>query len=287
MQKILLQLDADPQPSVFDAITALDSTDCMLLRHGQVTPENVVPLVHGCMFTRSPNELHNTAIFIGGSGMESAEKILKTVTETQWNPLNVSVMFDPNGCNTTAAAAVYNIASNGDLKGKKVVILSGTGPVGQRAAGLSLKLGASVLLTSRNIEKAQGAARAIEERFGGQCQCAAMKGEGELAPILEDAVAVLCCGAAGIRLIPEKTWKQHPTLKVVADVNAVPPYGLEGTETQWCGYQTDGKLVYGAIGIGWLKMKIHHLAIARLFESKGLILDTEGIYDLAPSAMGS
>ena len=287
MRKILLQLDSDPQPSVFDAITALDSAECVLLRHGGVTPDNVVPLVHGCMFTRPPKELCNTAIFIGGSDMEAAEKILAAVNETQWKPLNVSVMFDPNGCNTTAASAIYNIASNIDVKGKKLTIVSGTGPVGQRAAGLAVKLGASVTITSRSIEKAEASASAVEKRFGIRPECAVMRKEQDLSPILDGSAAVLCCGAAGVELVPEKIWKAHSTLKAAADVNAVPPFGLGGTQTQWCGEQVEGKSVYGAIGIGWLKMKMHHLAVSRLFESQGQILDAEGIYELAPAAMNS
>jgi hypothetical protein len=284
MRKILLQIDSDLQPSVFDAVTALDSVDCVMLRHGAVTPENVAGLVHGCMFTRSPQDLHNTAIFIGGSSVEEAGRVLKKVAETLWPPLNVSVMFDPNGCNTTSAAAVYNMTSVCGLSGKKAAILSGTGPVGQRAAGLLLKLGASVTITSRNIEKAKNAADAIGRRFGKSPECAVMRGEVDIPPVLDGAEAVLCCGAAGVRLISEKLWRQHPTLKVVADVNAVPPLGVEGSDAQWRAHETDGKIVYGAIGIGGLKMKIHRLAISRLFEKKGLLLDTEAIYDLAGEA---
>ncbi|MDR3354017.1 MAG: methylenetetrahydromethanopterin dehydrogenase [Synergistaceae bacterium] len=284
MRKILLQVDSDLQPSVFDAITALDSVDCVMLRHGAVTPENVTALVHGCMFTRSPQNLRDTAIFIGGSSVEEAEKVLKKVTETLWAPLNVSVMFDPNGCNTTSAAAVYNMASVCALSGKKAAILSGTGPVGQRAAGLLLKLGASVTITSRNIDKAKSASDAIGRRFGKSPECAVMRGDEDIPPILDGAVAALCCGAAGVQLISEKLWREHPTLRVVADVNAVPPLGVEGSDMLWQAHETDGKIVYGAIGIGGLKMKIHRLAISRLFEEKGLILDTEAIYDLAGEA---
>ncbi|MDR1944019.1 MAG: methylenetetrahydromethanopterin dehydrogenase [Synergistaceae bacterium] len=286
MRKILLQLDSDRQPSVFDAITALDSAECSLLRHGGVTPENAVPLVHGCMFTRSTKDLPNTAIFIGGSNVEEAGKILDKVKETMWPPLDVSVMFDPNGCNTTAAAAVYNMASNCEMKDKKVVILSGTGPVGQRSAGIFQRLGASVTITSRNMDKAESASRAIGGRFGAAPECAVMRGDGDIPPIIDGASAILCCGAAGVRLISEKLWREHPTLRVVADVNAVPPLGAEGTEAAWLAREVDGKTVYGALGIGGLKMKIHHLAISKLFEKKGITLDTEKIYDLAAEADG-
>lgn len=287
MRKILLQLDSDPQPSVFDAITAVDAADCILLRHGGVTPENAAALVHGCMFTRSPKELVGTVIFIGGSNMESAEKILRTVRQNLWKPLDVSVMFDPNGCNTTAASAVYSIASNIEIKGKKVAIISGTGPVGTRAAGLAAMLGASVTITSRSMDKAEKAASAIEERFGSRPACAVVCGPDDLPPVLDEAAAVLCCGAAGVEFIPEGTWREHPSLKVAADVNAVPPLGLAGIQAQWRGEQAGDKLVYGAIGIGWLKMKMHRLAITRLFESTGQVLDAEEIYGLASAAMTS
>lgn len=287
MRKILLQLDSDQQPSVFDAITAVDAADCLLLRHGGVTAENAPALVHGCMFTRSPKELADTAIFIGGSSLDSAEKILRAVRQNLWKPLDVSVMFDPNGCNTTAAAAIYSIASNVEIAGRKVAIISGTGPVGTRAAGLAAKLGASVVITSRNLKKAGDAAAAIEERFGSRPECAAVNGPGDLPPVLDEAAAVLCCGAAGVELIPEGLWRGHPHLKVVADVNAVPPLGLAGIQAQWRGEQAEDKLVYGATGIGWLKMKMHRLAITRLFESTGQVLDAEEIYGLASAAMGA
>ena len=284
MRKILLQLDSDPQPSVFDAITALDSSECSLLRHGGVTAESAVPLVHGCMFTRPPKELRSTAIFIGGSNVDEAGKILDKVKETMWPPLDVSLMFDPNVCNTPAAAAVHYMASSCDMSGKKVVVLSGTGPVGQRSAGIFQKLGASVVITSRNIDKAKSAASSIGSRFGEAPECAVVKNEDDVPPVIDGAVSVLCCGAAGIRLLSEKLWREHRTLKVVADVNAVPPLGVEGTEAVWRAHEVDGKIVYGALGIGWLKMRIHHLAVSRLFETKGLVLDTEGIYELAREA---
>ena len=67
LAKILLCLDTDPQPSVFDAVVAVDAGVDQLLRHGGVTPDDVRNLVYGAMFTRGPAELKNTAVFIGGS----------------------------------------------------------------------------------------------------------------------------------------------------------------------------------------------------------------------------
>ena len=64
--RILLQLDPDSHASVFDAVVAIDVGVDKLLQHRDVRPEQVRDLVNGCIFTRGPSDLHNTAIFIGG-----------------------------------------------------------------------------------------------------------------------------------------------------------------------------------------------------------------------------
>src|SRR4051794_21193361 len=103
---ILLQLDTDPQPSVFDAVVAIDAGVDHLLRHGGVRPEAVRELVYGALFTRGPADLNRTAIFVGGSDVAAGEAVLEAVKKTFFGPFRVSVLFDPNGANTTAAAAV-------------------------------------------------------------------------------------------------------------------------------------------------------------------------------------
>src|SRR5262245_64681546 len=101
--KILIQLDTDAQPSVFDAVVAIDAGAEHLLRHGGVAPAMVRDLVYGALFTRGPADLHRTAIFVGGSDVRAGEAVLKAVTDAFFGPLRVSVLFDANGCNTTAA----------------------------------------------------------------------------------------------------------------------------------------------------------------------------------------
>ena len=80
--RILLQLDPDTQPSVFDSIVAVDSDVEQLFRHGGVAPGDVEALVHGTMFTRGPDDLKNTAIFVGGSNVARGEALLDAVSET-------------------------------------------------------------------------------------------------------------------------------------------------------------------------------------------------------------
>ena len=71
-----------------------------------MTPANVRDLVYGALFTRGPADLHATAIFIGGSNVAAGEAVLEAVKATFFGPFRVSVLFDANGANTTAAAAV-------------------------------------------------------------------------------------------------------------------------------------------------------------------------------------
>ncbi|HET90576.1 MAG TPA: methylenetetrahydromethanopterin dehydrogenase, partial [Chloroflexi bacterium] len=124
MNKILLQLDSDKHPSVFDAITAYDAGADHVLTIGGVAVEDVRALVYGAMFTRGGDELKNSAVFIGGSDVAVGEAMLKAATEAFFGPVRVSVMMDANGCNTTAAAAVAKMVAVGDVTGQKVVILA-------------------------------------------------------------------------------------------------------------------------------------------------------------------
>lgn len=290
MKKILLQLDSDRTASVFDAVTAYDAGAEILLQYGGVEAAEVRALVYGAMFTRGPSDLKNSAIFIGGTDVAKGEVMLKEVRGSFFGPLRTSVMLDANGCNTTATAAVVKLLSAGDLRGKKVVVLAGTGPVGRRAAALLAKEGADVVvaetLPTETMERAKAACATIEERFGVQVAPAAAADVDASGRVLEGAEAVLCTGAAGLQLIPEALWRDRPTLRVLGDVNAVPPLGLEGTKATWDGKDVDGKIVFGALAIGDLKMKVHRRSIVRLFEQNDLVLDAEEIFALAKELAG-
>src|SRR5207253_5906402 len=99
--KILVQLDSDPHPSVFDAVVATDSGVDRLLQYGGVEPADVRDLVHGAIFTRGPQDLKNTAVFVGGSNVAAGEELLAQVTGAFFGPMRVSVLLDANGANTT------------------------------------------------------------------------------------------------------------------------------------------------------------------------------------------
>src|SRR5262249_24931464 len=115
--KILVQLDTDLHPSLFDSVVAIDSGVDNLLRYHGVTPHNGSELVHGAIFTRGPDDLWRTAIFVGGSDVGIAETVLDQIRATFFGPMRVSVMVDPAGANTTAAAAVLAAARHVPLAG--------------------------------------------------------------------------------------------------------------------------------------------------------------------------
>src|SRR4051812_19254680 len=122
------------------------------MSYANVTDAAVRDLVHGAIFTRGPKDLHNTAIFIGGTDMLAGERLLAAVKKTVFGPMRVSVMLDSNGSNTTAVAAVAKLQhAVGDVKGTRAVITAGTGPVGIRAAGLLAGAGAGEAITPRKL----------------------------------------------------------------------------------------------------------------------------------------
>lgn len=280
-KKLLLQMDCDGQASVFDAVVAHDAGVDALFQQSGVTPADVRNQVYGLMFTRGGEDLKNSAAFIGGSDVVLGEAMLKAAKESFFGNVRVSVMLDSNGCNTTAAAAVAKLCGSDGLKGKKCVVLAGTGPVGKRAAGLMALEGADVVLTSRRMDRVEEACAEVNARFDVNISGAEVGDEAQAQAVLEGAYAVLCAGAAGIQLLGSDTWTANPTLMRLGDINAVPPLGIEGTKAHFDGEDMNGKLVYGALGIGNLKMKIHRECIKRLFQRNDMVFDAEEVYAVA------
>jgi hypothetical protein len=287
MRKLLLQLDSSRLPSTFDAVVAHDAGADALMSYGGVTTDDVRDLIHGAIFTRGPKDLHDTAGFIGGSNMAVGEALFAAAQKAFFGPFRISLMLDPNGSNTTAVAAVMKILEAvPDIRGRRVVVVAGTGPVGVRAAGLLAKEGADVVITSRKPEEGARVGAAIEARFGVHVGAVAMHDASEAAKVLEGAAVLLNSGPAGVRLVPHVAWAARAGLAVAVDLNAVPPLGIEGIEPPDDGVRRDGVTTFGALGVGGLKLKVHRACIARLFERNDLVLDAEAIADVARELVG-
>ncbi len=284
MKKLLFQLDTDIHPAVFDTVVAYDGGADHVIGHGNVTPENVTPLVEGAIFTRAPKEKQFTAIFVGGSSMAAGQKLFEAVQKNFFADFRVSVMLDSNGSNTTAAAGVAKLMTSGEIKGKKVAILAGTGPVGQRAAVMMAKEGAGeVVVGSRKISRAKAACEAMKNSFNVELVPAEATDADANGKLIEDAQIVFATGAAGIELIKPEHWENNSNIELIADANATPPIGIGGTDMMDKGNERHGKIVWGAIGFGTLKLAVHKACIQKLFESNDQLLDAEEIFDIAKS----
>ena len=282
MRKLLLQLDSSRVPSSFDQVVAYDAGADAIMSYGGVSEGDVRDLIHGCIFTRGPKDLHNTAVWIGGTNMSAGEQLLALAQDALLPPLSVSMMLDSNGSNTTAVAAVVKIEETlGDLHDKKAVVLAGTGPVGQRAAGLLAKDGARVTITSRKPEQGEKARQFISARFDVHVEAVTLSDPSKVPEVLEGAEILLNSGPAGVAMVPKSAWTSVKTLKVAVDLNAVPPLGVEGVEVEDAGAVRNGVAVFGAFGVGNFKTKLHKACVARLFTRNDLVLDAEAIAEVA------
>jgi len=277
-KKLLFLLDTDPAPSAFDTVVGYDGGADHVIGYGGVTPENVAALVDGTIYTRGPKEKQHTAIFVGGGSMIAGEALFKAVKTRFFANFRVSVMLDSNGANTTAAAGVALLAKAKPLAGKKAIVLAGTGPVGMRAAAMLHSEGAEVAITSRSKQRADAAAKAINDRFGFAPASIEAVDKDARAAAVKGLQVVFAAGAIGVPLLDEKDWQNDPAIELIADCNAQPPLGIGGVEATDKATERHGKIAIGALGLGGLKLKLHRACVGQLFESFDQALDAENIY---------
>ena len=278
---ILLCLDTDPQPSVFDSVVAIDSGADQLLRHHNVRPEDVESLVHGAMFTRGGENLKHTAIFIGGSDMQAGEKILRAAQQTFFGSVRVSLMLDSNGSNTTAAAAVASARKHLPFGPEISATVIGTGPVGQRAVRMLAQEGVEVRVASRRVPRAEAVCHRVAQAVENARVTPHVAESGSFAHIVEGTQLLIAAGPAGVELLAASDRQQVGSLQVAIDLNAVPPHGIGGVQLTDQASEREGQICYGALGVGGLKMKTHKAAISQLFQSNDAVLDANEIYQLA------
>ena len=289
MKKILIQLDTDKHASAFDRFVAYDAGVDEVLSYGGVVAADVANLVQGAMFTRGPEDLRNTAVWIGGSDVAMGEQILAETLKCFFGPFQVSVMIDSNGCNTTAAAAVAALKRRPDLKGGTAVVI-GLGGVGQRAALLLARAGYDVIASTVPIAilgdrytPGRGMRGVVNLRNLNLPNLKVV--EATEWPMLEQALdgatVALAAAPAGIQVLKQSFWSGHPTLKALVDFNLAEPVGIEGVKPADKFKEREGKLTFGPIAIGNPKMKVHKACVGKLFDVNTHVFDTESIYLVA------
>ncbi len=265
---LLFYLDTDVKASPFDICMAYDVGYNAVIPYENMTPEDAKTVVLDALLSRGPKGAKNTAFLIGGKDAEKAEAVFAAVRDSMFPPFKTSIIVDPAGAYTTAAAMVAKtenaLMANklGELKDKTCAIL-GTGAVGQIAAVLLAKMGCEVMIASLNPkrtdgkEHAEGIAKLLAKEHGVQVQGVFAPTAADKIDIVRKADIIMCAGIRGVRIIEKQTLNEAKTIKVVVDINAVPPFGIEGIELKDDMKEImPGIFSIGALAVGELKHKL-------------------------------
>lgn len=260
------------QMSPFDINMAADAGYQLVVPYSDVGLDAIAGLTQDTIFSRGPKGVARTGIFVGGRDALLAADMLDRAESAMVKPFVVSLMADPSGAYTTAAAMVASVEAalrrrGGGLEGRRVVILGGTGPVGRIAGVLAAQAGAQVLISSRNgIDVAEKAAQETATRFGVTLHGVSGGDRAAVRSSLAEADVLLACAAAGVQVVSSEDLSAATRLQVAADVNAVPPEGIAGV-----GVMDDAKPLagtqavgIGALAIGNVKYQTQHRLLVRM-----------------------
>jgi methylene-tetrahydromethanopterin dehydrogenase len=276
--------------SPFDVNMALDAGYDAVLPYGDVALAAVSGLVQDAIFSRPPKLGVRTGIFFGGKDALLALDMLEAAKRAMVPPFIVSLFADPAGSFTTAAAMVARVerllarTHKRELKGLRITIFGATGVVGFASGVIAALEGAEVTFAGYDgVSRVARAAEEIERRFRVGVHPADASTDERIAAILARAEAAFCAGRAGVRILSTAMLAAAAGLLVVADVNAVPPSGVEGLEATADGAALPGKAVgIGALAIGQTKYATEAGLFRRMIESsKPLALDFRDAFALA------
>ena len=255
--------------SPFDVNMAYEADFDGVIPYSNVTVEEVYGLTQDAIFSRGATGVKRTGIFIGGREFGLAIDMLNKAKTAMVPPFEVSVFADPSGAITTAAALIALVEfwvtkqTGADLQGKVIHIFGGTGPVGICAGILAASCNAEVYITShRGADVAQRIADEYNSRYKVEMHGAGSGTEQDVEKFLQDSNVVIGAAKAGVRVMSKSQLEQARNLIVAADVNAVPPAGIEGVEVNDMGKKIElacaDVLGIGALAIGNLKYKVHY-----------------------------
>jgi methylene-tetrahydromethanopterin dehydrogenase len=256
-----------------------------------VTVDDVYGLVQDAIFSRSPDGIKRTAMFIGGKKAIEALDMMDRARKAMVPPFEISVLADPAGSFTTAAAMVACAKAalknkfNTDLKDKRVVVYGGTGVVAFASAVIATTGGAKAVLVGYDgPERVRRLTMEANARFDVDLGFADGTTEEQKGELAKEADIIFTAGPAGRQLLSLQQIKAAKDLKVVADVNAVPPHGVEGVGIKDNGTPIEGTsaLGIGALAIGDVKYKTESGLFKEMIEAeKPVYLDFRAAYELA------
>jgi methylene-tetrahydromethanopterin dehydrogenase len=285
-KKILHVLSPTAHVSPFDANMAADAGYDVLLPYNGVKAEEVAGLVQDAIFSRPPKQALDTGIFFGGKDALLALDMLESARKAMVPPFIVSLFADPAGSFTTAAAMVARVEQAvGGLKGKKVVVFGATGVVGFTSSVIAALQGAEVVMAGYDgVARVSRSAEEIAKRFGVRPVPADASNEELKAKLLSHADVALCAGRAGLQILSSALLSQAKRLLVAADVNAVPPAGVEGVDVMADGAVVAGTQIkgIGALAIGRIKYQTQFGLFRQMIEAtEPVALDFRDAFELA------
>ena len=292
---ILHLITASKNASPFDVNMAFDAGFDKIMPYTHVEMNEVASLVQDAIFSRGPSGVKRESVFIGGRDIDVAMDMLNLAKKAMVPPFEVSVFADPSGAFTTAAGMMakveQHLAKNvgGDLSGCRISVFGATGPVGGCSAVIAAKYGATVQMVShRSITDVQAKADSYNTRYG--VNIVAVDGGSDAAKIevLKSTDIALCAAAAGVQVLSLAQMGQAKDLKIVADVNAVPPSGTEGVDVFADGAAIAGTNAFGfgALAIGNVKYKTQHNLLKLMLESeKKQYLDFLSAFEMARKSL--
>ncbi len=282
--------------SPFDVNMAIDAGFDVVLPYGSVELSEVQGLVQDAIFSRGPGGAKRTGFFIGGRDLILALDMLDAAKGAMVPPFEVSVFADPAGSFTTAAAMVACVEKtlkqkfDAGLAGRTVVVFGATGVVGYASGVIAGGAGAKVTLvgydgTARVKQDAEDA----KARFDVELGYADGSSEQLKADLVRDAEVIFCAGRAGVQVIPAEQLAAATALQVAADINAVPPAGIEGLGVQDDGAPLAGSagLGIGALTVGNVKYQVESGLFRRMIETDApLYLDFRDAFVAARQIVG-
>ena len=282
--------------SPFDVNMALDAGYEAAIAYTNVTLEEVGGLVQDAIFSRPPKTGVRTGMFIGGKNAILALDMLSAAKKALVPPFGISFFADPAGSFTTAAAMVACVEKTlidkkkRNLKALKTAVFGATGVVGFSSAVIAALEGADVTLVGYDgVKRVSDAAREIKTRFQVDVRAADGSDDTKKTDILAQAEAALCAGRAGVRILSSTQMAQAKRLLIVADVNAVPPSGVEGLDMMANGAEltANGTLGVGPLAIGNIKYKTESGLFQRMIAAtKPVTFDFRDAFQLARELNG-
>ena len=250
--------------SPFDANMAVDAGYDAVLTYSNVTLDDITGLVQDFIFSRPPKTGVRSAMFFGGKNASLALDMLTKARKALVPPFGMSFFADPAGSFTTAAAMVACVERilkerhQRRLESLKLAIFGATGVVGYAAAVIAALERSSVTIVGYDgIKRVTDSANEIRTRFNVEVRPADGSDDSKKTAILKENEAVLCAGRAGVQILSKAQLAGATNLLVVADVNAVPPAGIEGLDMQANGdaLTPNGIVGLGPLAIGNIKYK--------------------------------